>query len=70
MKFDMKIKIIPRWETKVLYNVYHGFTSYVFFTKWMLAKEGLNMEELEDYLRPFMFGLSPNGVSKIEITVL
>lgn len=73
----MKIKIIPRWEKyttpieckRKLYDVYHGFTYLGFFTKWKLDKSGLDMEELERYLYPFVFGCSPILVSKIIIKV-
>lgn len=71
----MKIRIIPRWEqcmspegyeTK-LYDVYHGFTYFCFFTKWKLDKAGLDKKEMEDYLQQFLFGYSPLIVSKISI---
>lgn len=72
----MKIKIIPRWEKyregceRVVYNVYHGFTFLGIFTKWMLDKEGIDGQELEKYLQPYLFGYHPSVVSKIEIAIL
>ena len=69
----MKIKIIPRWEKysegreRIVYDVYHGFTFLFFFTKWMIDKKGLDGDEMEKYLQPYLFGYSPTVVSKIEI---
>lgn len=73
----MKIKIIPRWEKymaqegceQILYDVYHGFNFLGFFTKWKLDKSGLDGKEMEKYLQPYLFGYSPNIVSKIIIKV-
>lgn len=71
----MKIKVIPRWEhymapegceTK-LYDVYHGFTWFFFFTKWKLDRAGLSRIELNCYIEPLMFGHSPLVVSEIKI---
>lgn len=71
----MKIKIIPRWEQHLspegcettIYDVYHGFTYLLFFTKWKLDKAGLDRIELNTYLEPLIFGYSPMVVSKIKI---
>ena len=73
----MKIKIVPRWEHHLteegretkLYDVYHGFTRFLFFTEWMLDQAGLDEKEMKDYLQPFIFGHSPLIVSKIEINL-
>ena len=73
----MKIKVIPRWEQNMasegceekLYDVYHGFTYFFFFTKWELDRSGLDEKEMKDYLQPFLFGYSPMVIPEIKIEI-
>ena len=72
----MKIKITGRWANlpmtdkyEWVFDVYHGFGTPIFcpiFTKWIIDKGGLSVNELELYLYPFLTGSSPlKGKTKI-----